>query len=251
MKSYFDKLLHSENSPKKWELVLWWCARAVLIATLIHALFFNKSENHTLMALQVTGNLIGQFAWEILMMFPKKSFLNKIPAYIQDYFSIGLICGSLGGAYLDFYYSMPILDIFMHAFGGVVCTWIGYEVFTAMEKRDIEQGKGGSSVAIILFGAFCFSFVAGNVWELFEFTADQLNANIGDAQHWSLQLAEEAAEKYGIGLPNIIPHRDIMRYAIMDTMEDMICNTVGGFVGWVILKFYPYHHKDKNKVKVK
>lgn len=249
MKAYFDRLLHSENSPKKWELAVWWCARTVLIVTFIHALFFNKADNHTLMALQVFGNLLGQFVWEIFMLFPKKSFLRKVPAYIQDFSSVGLIGGSLCGAYLDFYYSAPVLDIVMHTVGGVVCTILGYEIITAMEKRDIERGDGKSSVAIIVFGALCFSFVAGNVWELFEFTADQLNGNIGDAQHWSLQLAQEAADKYGIDLPNFIDPKDTMRYALIDTMEDMICNTVGGFVGWVILKFCPYHHKNRKNIQ--
>ncbi len=244
MKTYFNRLLKSENSPKKWELAFWWCIRGILIAALIHAIFINKADNHKLMALQITGNLLGMFVWEILMIFPDKSFVRYIPAYIQDISCIGLLTGSLGGAYLNFYYSAPVLDIVMHTVGGVLCTIGGYEIFTAMQKRD----KTACSAAIIVFGAFCFSFVAGNAWELFEFTADQLNPSIGDAQHWSLELAEKAARELGIGLPNIIPHRDVMRYAIIDTMEDMICNTVGGFIGWVALKIYPYHHKGKNSI---
>ena len=253
MKAYFDKLLHSENSPKKWELAIWWAARGVLIVTLIHALFFNKAEDHTKMALQVFGNLLGQFAWEILMLFPKKSFVNKIPAYIQDISAPALIGGSLFGAYLNFYYSAPVLDIVMHTVGGVACTILGYEIFTAMEKRDIERGNGSSSVAIILFGAMCFSMFVGNIWELFEFTADQFNPVApGDAQHLSYDLAMQAVRDSGgkIGLPNFIAHRDSVRYGVIDTMEDMICNTVGGIVGWVILKFVPYHHKDRKKAKV-
>lgn len=244
MKAYFNRLLHGENSPKKWELALWWCIRLILIGALIHALFINKSEDSKLMALQITGNLLGMFVWEVFMLLPEKSFLRNIPAYIQDISCIGLLTGSLGGAYLNFYYSAPILDIVMHTVGGVLCTIGGYEIFTAMQKRD----KTVSSASIIVFGAFCFSIVAGNVWELFEFTADQLNPGIGDAQHWSLELAQKAADELGIGLPNIIPHRDIMRYAVIDTMEDMICNTVGGLVGWIALKICPYHHKGKHNV---
>ncbi len=247
MKAYFDRLLHSENSPKKWELAIWWCARIVLIVTFFHALLIRKDAK---MALQVFGNLLGQFVWEIFMLFPKKSFLRHIPAYIQDFSAPCLIGGSLFGAYLNFYYSAPVLDIVMHAAGGAACTVIGYEIFTAMEKRDILRGDALSSVAIIVFGAFCFSFVAGNVWELFEFTADQLNpVNPGDAQHWSYDLAVQAIEETGgkIGLPNFIDFRDPVRYGLIDTMEDMICNTVGGFIGWVILKFVPYHHMDRKK----
>ena len=252
---YFDRLLHSENSPKKWELAIWWAARAVLIVTLCHAIFVRHDAK---MALQVTGNMLGQFVWEVFMMFPKKSFLRHIPAYIQDISAPALIGGSLFGAYLNFYYSAPVLDIVMHAVGGVACTIIGYEIFTAMEKRDILRGDTKSSIAIIVFGAFCFSFVAGNIWELFEFTADQLNpGHPGDAQHWSYELAMQAIQESGgkIGMPNFIDPRDIsplldaggihVRYGLIDTMEDMICNTVGGFIGWVILKFVPYHHMGR------
>lgn len=247
---YFYRLFHSDNSPKKWELAIWWCARLVLIITFFHALLVRKDAK---MALQVFGNLLGQFVWEIFMMFPKRSFLRHIPAYIQDISAPALIGGSLFGAYLNFYYSAPVLDIVMHTVGGVACTIIGYEIFTAMEKRDILKGDTRSSVAIIVFGAFCFSFVAGNVWELFEFTADQLNpGKLGDAQHWSAALAHKAIEDAKvlgkiIDMPNFIAARDPGRYGLMDTMEDMICNTVGGFIGWVILKFIPYHHLKENK----
>ena len=250
---YFDRLFHSENSPKKWELAIWWAARTGLIATLVHALFINKADDHAKMALQVFGNMLGQFVWEIFMMFPKKSFLRHIPAYIQDISAPALIGGSLFGAYLNFYYSAPVLDIVMHTVGGVACTLIGYEIFTAMEKRDTRRGDTKSSIAIIVFGAFCFSFVAGNIWELFEFTADQLNpVHPGDAQHWSYDLAVQAIEDAKalgktIDLPNFIDPRDPMRYGLIDTMEDMICNTVGGFIGWVILKFVPYHHLDRKR----
>lgn len=77
---------------------------------------------------------------------------------------------------------------------------------------------------------------------------DQVAPQIGDAQHWSLALAEKAAEEHGIGLPNVIAARDPMRYALIDTMEDTVCNTVGAVVGWIILKIRPYHHTGKHNV---
>ena len=132
----------------------------------------------------------------------------------------------------------------MHTVGGVACTVAGYEVIVCMQKRD----KVKASVPIVVLGAFGFGFFAGTGWEIFEFVFDQVAPQIGDAQHWSLKLAEEAAKAHGIGLPNIIPARDPMRYAIIDTMEDTICNTVGGIIGWIFLKLCPYHHKGKNNV---
>ena len=41
-----------------------------------------------------------------------------------------------------------------------------------------------------------------------------------------------------------------MRWALIDTMEDIVCNTVGAVLAWVILKINPYHHKGKNNVNL-
>ena len=214
-----------------------------MIFAICDSLFVRKN---IIMTLQASSNFAFMFSWEVLMLFPERTFVRHTPSYIQDFLVVGLFTASFGGAYMDFYYSKPILDLVMHTVGGVACTLLGYELVTAMQKRD----KSETNIPLMVFCAFCFSFFAGTVWELFEFTFDQVAPAIGDAQHWSKELAQQAADKYGIGLPNVIPARDDMRYAVIDTMEDTICNTVGGVIGWVILKIKPYHHlKEKNGVK--
>ena len=35
-------------------------------------------------------------------------------------------------------------------------------------------------------------------------------------------------------LPNVIPELDPMRWALIDTMEDVICNTVGAALGFAL-----------------
>ena len=178
------------------------------------------------------------------MLFPDSKWPHYVPSYIQNFSAFGFFLASFGGAYLNFYYSIPAYDLIMHTVGGVACTIAGYEVIVCMQKRD----KTKSNVSIIILGAFGFGFFAGTGWEIFEFVFDQVAPQIGDAQHWSLELAQQAAREHGIGLPNIIPARDPMRYAVIDTMEDTICNTLGGIMGWIILKLRPYHHTGKNNV---
>ena len=34
----------------------------------------------------------------------------------------------------------------------------------------------------------------------------------------------------------------------MDTMEDIVCNTIGGAIVYVVLLVWPYHHTGKNNV---
>lgn len=238
MKAYIKRLL---GASKKWEVVFWWILRAVMIGALIDSIFFRKDVQQSL---QTGANLLLMFLWEIFQLFPAKTWLRQVPSYIQDFLAPGLFLASFGGAYLNFYYSVPVYDLVFHSVGGLAGAFAGYEVIVAMQKRDKVQ----CSAAIAVLGAFGFSFFAGTGWELFEFIFDQVAG--GDAQHWSLALAEAASEQYGVPLPNVIPELDPMRWALIDTMEDIVCNTVGAVLAWVILKINPYHHKGKNNVNL-
>ena len=65
----------------------------------------------------------------------------------------------------------------------------------------------------------------------------------------AVELARQAAERYGTNpIPNIIPHLHDARFALMDTMEDTICNTLGTVIVMIFLKFFPYNHKGKRNV---
>ena len=191
---------------------------------------------------QSSANLVGMFAWEIMLCTSEKSFLHYIPAYVQNITLLGFFLGSFGGAFINLYYSFPAYDILLHVFGGAEACFVGYEIITAIQIRD----KKTAPVGLVLLGACGISFMLGNGWELFEFTYDQLAG--GDSQHWSYALAEEALRDYGAKIPNVIPELDPQRYALMDTMEDMIANVIGAVGMLIALKIKPYHHSGKNDV---
>jgi hypothetical protein len=97
-------------------------------------------------------------------------------------------------------------------------------------------------------GAFGLAFVFAAGWELFEFTFDQWFG--GDAQHWSLELAIKEAgslEELFMLIP-LEPERLEARFAIMDTMEDAICNAIGAVIMYLILRKKPYRHMGKNNI---
>lgn len=238
MKNYVKRLL---DNSKRWEVIFWWILRLMMIGAMLDSIFIRKDVQQSL---QSGANLAIMFLWEILQAFPKKTFFRHIPSYIQDFLAPGCFLASFGGAYLNFYYSIPAYDIILHVIGGMTGAFGGYEIAVAMQKRD----KTTMNVAVTLLCAFGFSFFAGTAWELFEFLFDQIAG--GDSQHWSLALAQAAAEEHGIGLPNVIPALDNMRYAVIDTMEDMICNTIGALVAYIILRICPYWHKGKRNVNL-
>ena len=76
----------------------------------------------------------------------------------------------------------------------------------------------------------------GTLWECWEFSFDQLFG--GDTQHWSLALATETKINHLI----FQPAKEFMsedwqaRFALMDTMTDIVANTLGAVIGGIVLK---------------
>lgn len=238
MKDYFYRITHE---CKKWELVYWWIVRA----TMIYAVIDSAIKGDIQQVLQSAANLVGMFAWEIFLIGSEKRWTRYIPSYLQDVLVAMLWLASYGGAYLNFYYKINSWDIVMHVVLGGFAVVGGYEMAVAMQKRD----KTVSDVGVALLCGLGFSFMVGIGWELFEFTFDQVAG--GDTQHWSKALAEEAAVMYNnphLANPNFIDALDPMRYSLIDTMEDIICNTVGAVVAYIALRIYPYWHKGKRDV---
>ncbi len=128
-------------------------------------------------------------------------------------------------------------DKILHLLGGAEAVFMGYELATAMQKRDKKQ----CDLPIVLLCALGFSYFISTCWELFEFSFDQIAG--GDSQHWSYELAKAANNTRTFFKP-----RDPARFALMDTMTDIVFNTLGAVPFYIILKIAPYHHKGKNNV---
>ena len=257
VKDYFSRI---KSNAKPLEIVWWWIFRCVMIFGILDSLFgFTSFGGRPMMVKQMAANLVGMFAWEICQATSKKNFMRYLPSYIQDISVVGFFMASFCGAYINLYYSFQYYDLIFHIFGGVAGALFGYEALVAMQHRD----KVRSHVPFVILASFGMSFICGNAWEIVEFVLDQFFGS--DAQHWCYQEAQDAAQTYGnefLANPHIIPHviseslwaedwtaeTFEYRWALMDTMEDLICNTLGGVLAYVALLVWPYHHKGKNNV---
>lgn len=239
MKEYINRI---RSNCKTWELIFWWVFRALMIYAFIAGFFkkpFDISD-----PLQVGANFIAMFAWEIFMLFPEKCFVRHFPSLIQDFSIVMIFAASFFGKFLNFYYDARFWDSGMHLISGGLCVLLGYEVVVAMQKRD----KKTVSVPIALLCALSFSFFVSTCWELVEFTMDQVMTNpakgtIGDAQHWCYELAKGTPKE-----ATLFPMKDIGRWPLMDTMGDIILNSIGAVVAWIFLKIFPYHHGKMDDV---
>lgn len=262
MKEYLNRL---KSEAKTGEIIYWWILRALMIFAFIKGIIgMVKGENDLSDPLQVFANFAAMFTWEVFMLTSEKTFSRHVPSVIQDGLITMIFAASFCGKFLNFYYDVRWWDSGMHLLSGGLCVLAGYEVVVAMQKRD----KKTISVPIALLCALGFSFFVSTLWELFEFTADQfmcspaggiikdalphLNLDagdkIGDAQHWCYAFAEAEG---GVKLATLFNPVYYERWPIMDTMGDIVLNSTGALVAWVVLKIFPYHHKGKGDVNAK
>lgn len=236
MKSYLERL---RSNSKTWEMVLWWVMRLIMLAGTIES-FVNADKYEDKIRTMMIGNFFLTFGWEFFQLFPKKSLLRHLPAAAQDFTSVYIVLTAFLGAYINFYYSVWWWDTLLHFISGGLCVLAGYVFLKAYEERDGKE----IPIAVIVFSAFCASFMFGTLWECWEFSFDQFFG--GDTQHWSLELATQTKINHMIFQPakEFMSETWQARFALMDTMTDIVANTLGAVIGGVALKF-ALHKKER------
>ncbi len=248
MRNYFKRIF---TGAKKWEIAFWWIFRAMMIFGAFLPLFQDKMPSWLQVSreipfgqnlLQMGANTAAMFLWEIFMLFPEKSFLRQIPAYVQNVSAPFIFATAFCGAYLNMYYTLWWWDSMLHTLGAVIGVYAGYEFMCAIQKRD----KCKVNLPIILIASLGFCFMFGVLWELFEFSYDQIAH--GDSQHWNYAIQDWEGGYHVLIDPGYPAGSEEyrMRFALMDTMADTINNTIGAVIGYILLRIYPYHHKGKH-----
>jgi len=242
VKNYFNRIF---SNVSKWQLIYWWILRILMIYAFCDTAFRGSDYTASNPPVQILANLVGMFAFEIIQMFPEKNRMRLFSSSFQNITILGFFLGSFGGAYLNLYYTLPAYDKILHAFGTAEAVYIGYEYICATQLKL----KKTCPHQIATLGALGFGFVLSSAWELFEFTYDQFFG--GDAQHWNYAAALQAAGGNPDKIFQFIPMNDISRFALMDTMGDIILNFIGAFALYAFLCAYPYRHRGKNDVNAK
>ena len=239
MKNYFKRVY---KNVSKIELAYWWILRLLMIGGMIYSIFDKSMDSYQ--PAQMAANLVGMFSYEICQMFPAKTFPRFFSHKFQNLSIAVFFLASFGGAFLNFYYSLPGYDKILHAFGCGVGVYVAYECVCAMQLRD----KNICPPGIAAIAAMGLTFVVAAGWEIFEFSFDQWFG--GDAQHWDLQkaIAEAGSVDKVFMLIPLDPERFEARFALMDTMADTICNTIGAVVMYIFLRIKPYRHKGVNNI---
>lgn len=143
-----------------------------------------------------------------------KRFGVYLPARLEIVITLFIFAAQVLGEMHDFYERIPWWDTMLHTTSGVILGLVGFLfVYLLNEKGDANVNLSPIFVVIV---AFCFAITMGVFWEFFEFGADRL---LG----YNMQKFR-------------MPGQD----GLVDTMEDLIVDTVGSLVacigGWIYMK---------------
>lgn len=171
---------------------------------------------------------------------------------IQIFCASGMIIGEA----LQVYYLIPSWDVILHIFSGLFFTIIGYILFRIFTRHNKIKHK---VLLGVMFGIFC-SLAVSVLWEVYEFMCD----SIGGLNMQKI-LPEDAAwfnggdtqaildiETYGEEILAFYSTPEGYKYALMDTMEDLVGCFLGtiatGIFIAIVVRFKPDAFENSIKI---
>ena len=215
----------SVHNPTRWQRIIFVFVTVTLVASIIFisitmALAPTEPDpdrpNH-----RVKGDYVLMLAQCILgviaLMLPSilwKRIQLEIPSKMLILYALFLYCAIYLGEVRAFYYNVKNWDTILHTFSGAMLGALGFSFITFLNKTDLVLRN--LSPCFVATFSFCFAVTLGVVWEIYEFTADGI-------LHTNMQK---------FGLEDGTPFAG--RLALMDTMKDLIVDTIGAAVMSVI-----------------
>lgn len=229
--------LTSSNSIKWENVILTICLLAIYLGTWIYGItqlcnpvFVTKSQA-VLIVLQCTGGLVLSIAPDLL----EKWFKIKLSFAVRFGIELFGLMGIVLGEGLQFYHNYSWWDDMLHFTSGFGVAFLGYCVVANLIKNNSATHK----VAICVIASIAISFSVGFIWEIFEFSMDNIFGTdmqksiteYGDLYNGGSILAnlngtdEEIADYFRTP--------EGYRFALMDTMGDL----VNCFIGTALFQF--------------
>lgn len=188
----------------------------VLAPSHTQIVFERTKSDYVLMLLQCALGIVAIIGPNILQK--RHNFI--IPSKMMVLYTLFLYGAIFLGEVMAFYYNMPHWDTFLHGLSGAMLGALGYTVISVLNKSDSVPVN--LSPLFVAFFTFCFAMTMGMIWEIYEFSVDSLFGT--NMQKFAF---EDGTGKIG-------------QAALMDTMKDLIVDTIGALtmsiIGYISLK---------------
>lgn len=159
--------------------------------------------------------------WDMFQIFGGESFIIEVPPLSQTLLNIIIFIGIVFGSYLELFDKIWWFDNFMHILSGFVCASFGYDLAVILQRK---KGKCSIILAAMFGLMFALSIAVG--WEFYEFLMDSLHGT-------NLQLSKAGPETAMFDISKY--HNEYGYLGLVDTMTDMMMNSIGGIVGMVFM----------------
>lgn len=173
-----------------------WFVRVLLIFAIVRDIFIKDYDGIFIVAL----TLVLTFYPNIL----ERRFRVYLPSFIQVIITLFIFAAQYLGEIRNFYERFWWWDIMLHTTSGFILGIIGF-MFVYLLNKNYDTNVTLSPIFIALF-AFCFAVMIGVLWEVYEFSMDRL---VG----FNMQKFREAGQD-----------------GLIDTMLDLIVDSIGAFV---------------------
>lgn len=211
------------------EYIAWWLIRAVLLGGAVWSIFYSPDKTFEMFI-----SVALTFCIPLLHLIFMNLWPGHFPIRMQTVGTVYLLVTSFCGSLVGLYYLIPWWDLALHMSSGAVLVYVGYCIVSALNYKHRPRFGDPAPVVLATCGAG-FSAFASLVWEVMEFVFDSVT--LGDSQHWRVnpdpgfELFKTATD------PELIDffHVDAGRYALLDTMTDIVCGLVGAAIGFVIV----------------
>ena len=190
----------------------------------------------------------------LIPMILEKKLKIEIPATLEIIIYTFIFSAEILGEINEFYINIKNFDTILHTINGFIMAGIGFsfiEIFNNNPNTKIYLDPK----YLILFG-FCFSMTTGVIWEIFEYTVDNLmykdmQKDTIITEITSVVLNEEGKnisetieiEEIIINGENYLKkHGGYIDIGLHDTMKDLIVNLIGA----IIFSIMGYTHLKGN-----
>ena len=191
------------KKPKAHTYIWIFCRVALLVWGIIEFLLGNTTQ-----FLQSLFAIAFTHLWDMFQMWGGKSFITKVPYYLQTELNVFICVGCVVGTSLNLHTDFESMDIVLHTFAGVLSQSFMFELIPLVNGKNRQTGPAMQAM-FSLMGAIGI-IVA---WEFYEFTMDRV---------------------YGMAMQKSPVFSEV---GLTDTMWDLINGTIGALVSMFVLAF--------------
>ena len=229
------------QKKSKLTLIVYAVIRLIVVGVLVRSAFNGQIESVYTCLLTL-----------VLLLLPsilERKLGVRLPAGLEITVVVFIFAAEILGEIACFYVTVPFWDKALHTTSGFIYAAVGYSMADVLNRH--KKVSFELSPLFLALVAFCFSMTIGALWEIFEFSVDNLFHKDMQKDTVIQQITSVALDPTNRNIPITISNiQDVvvngeslglggyLDIGLIDTMKDLLVNFVGAVVFSVTGFFY-------------